>query len=90
MDFGSLSGGAAGILSTYRALQGALEGLESKLAPMVSTWSGEAQQAYFQQKKNWEDASAAMAAILQQMGQAVEQAHGNYRAAETSNRNLWS
>jgi hypothetical protein len=31
-----------------------------------------------------------MAAILQQMGQAVDQAHGNYQAAETSNKNLWA
>jgi len=90
VDFGALGTGAAGILSTYRSLQGTLESLESQLAPMVSTWTGDAREAYFIQKKKWDDASAAMATILQQMGQAVDQAHSNYQAAETSNRNLWS
>jgi len=90
VDFGALSGGAAGIASTYRSLQGTLDNLESQLAPMVSTWTGDAREAYFMQKKKWDDASAAMATLLQQMGQAVDQAHGNYQAAENSNKNLWA
>lgn len=90
VDFGALGTGAAGILSTYRALQGSLENLESQLAPMVANWTGEAREAYFVQKKKWDDASASMATILQQMGQAVDQANANYQAAETSNKNLWA
>jgi WXG100 family type VII secretion target len=90
VDFGALGGGAAGIMSTYRSLQGTLDSLEAQLAPMVSSWTGDAREAYFQQKRKWDEASAAMAAILQQMGQAVDTAHGNYQAAESSNRNLWA
>jgi 6 kDa early secretory antigenic target len=90
VSFGSLSGGAAGIGATYRSLQSTLEGLEQQLAPMVSTWTGDAQQAYFQQKQKWDQASAAMATILNQMSQAVDDAHNNYQSAENSNRGLWS
>jgi early secretory antigenic target protein ESAT-6 len=90
VDFGALGSGAAGIMSTYRALQGTLENLESQLAPMVSSWTGDAREAYFAQKRRWDEASASMAAILQQMGRAVDEAHANYRAAETSNKNLWA
>lgn len=90
VDFGALGTGAAGIQATYRSLDGTLQNLESQLAPMVTSWTGDAREAYFVQKKKWEDASAAMALILQQMGQAVDQANTNYQAAETSNRNLWS
>jgi early secretory antigenic target protein ESAT-6 len=90
VDFGALGSGAAGIMSTYRSLQGTLENLESQLAPMVSTWNGQAQEAYLMQKRKWDDASAAMAAILQRMGQGVQQAHENYQSAETSNRGLWA
>jgi len=90
VKFESLSSGAAGILSTYRSLQSTLEGLETQLAPMVSSWTGDAREAYFQQKRKWDEASQAMAAILQQMGKSVDQAHANYQSAETSNRNLWS
>ncbi|MFI7589853.1 WXG100 family type VII secretion target [Spongisporangium articulatum] len=90
VNFGSLSSGAAGIGASYQALQSTLDGLESQLAPMVSTWTGDAQQAYYAQKTKWEQASAAMATILAQMGQAVDQAGSNYQQAETSNRNLWA
>jgi 6 kDa early secretory antigenic target len=90
VKFESLNSGAAGILSTYRALQGTLENLEAELGPMVNSWTGDAREAYFQQKRKWEEASQAMSGILQQMGQAVEQAHANYSGAETANRNIWS
>jgi WXG100 family type VII secretion target len=90
VKFEALSSGATGILGTYRNLQSTLENLESQLAPMVSSWTGDAREAYFQQKKKWDEASQAMAVILQQMGKSVEQAHANYQSAETSNRNLWS
>jgi 6 kDa early secretory antigenic target len=90
VKFESLNAGASGILSTHRALQGTLENLESQLSPMVNSWTGDARESYFQQKRKWEEASAAMATILQQMGQAVEQAHSNYTSAESSNRNIWS
>jgi 6 kDa early secretory antigenic target len=87
--FEALSSGAAGIVATHRALQGTLDNLEAELGPMVNSWTGDAKEAYFQQKQKWDDASRAMATILQQMGQAVEQAHGNYTAAESANRNIW-
>lgn len=88
--FGSLSQGASGIMATYRALQGTLEDLEKKLQPMVSSWNGTAQEAYYQKKTQWEQASNAMAVILQQMGQAVSDAHDNYTSAEKSNTGIWS
>jgi early secretory antigenic target protein ESAT-6 len=90
VKFESLSSGATGIMATYRSLQSTLENLESQLAPMVNSWTGDARDTYFQQKRKWEEASAAMATILQQMGKSVDQAHANYQSAETSNRNLWS
>jgi len=90
VNFGSLSGGAAGIAASYRTLVSTLEDLEHQLAPMVSTWTGDAQQAYHQQKQKWDQAAAAMSTILNQMGQAVDQAHSNYQSAEKSNQGLWS
>lgn len=90
VKFGNLSSGAAGIASTYRALQSTLEGLEQQLAPMVSSWTGDAREAYYAQKRKWDEASAAMAAILAQMGQAVDTANSNYQAAENSNLSRWA
>jgi 6 kDa early secretory antigenic target len=90
VDFNSLSQGSEQIMATYRQLQSTLETLESELAPMVASWDGEAREAYFAQKTKWEQASAAMAQILMQMGSAVSDAHSNYAAAEKSNTSMWA
>lgn len=90
VHFDSLSSGAAGITASYRALQSTLEDLQRQLAPMVATWQGSAQEAYHQRKTEWEQASAAMATILSQMGNAVSQAHENYTQAEAANQRIWS
>lgn len=90
VKFGSLSGGAEGIAASYKSLVSTLEDMEHQLAPMVSTWTGDAQQAYFQQKQKWDQAAASMATILSQMGQAVSNAHDGYKAGENSNISLWS
>jgi WXG100 family type VII secretion target len=90
VDFGGLGQGSAGIMATHRALQGTLDDLERQLEPMVNSWTGDAKEAYFQQKQKWDSASAAMAQILQQMGRAVDEANSNYQAAENSNRGLWN
>ncbi len=42
---------------------------------MISSWSGAAQETYLQCKKQWDDASQALAQVLQQIGQAVGTAH---------------
>jgi len=90
VNFGHLSAGSQGIMATYRQLTSTLENLESQLAPMVSSWTGDAREAYFQQKKKWDDASTAMAAILAQLGQSVDNANTNYQAAENTNRSRWT
>jgi len=89
VSFEGLQSGGEGIMGVYRALVGTLENLESQLGPMVNTWSGDARNAYFQQKKQWDEAAQALGTILQQIGQAVHGAHDNYRAAEKSNLSLW-
>lgn len=89
VNFGALSTGAQGIQATYRQLQSTLESLESQLAPMIGSWTGDAREAYYQQKKRWDDASAAMATILAQMGQAVDTANTNYQSAESTNLSRW-
>jgi len=89
VNFGSLQGGHDGIMATFQQLKGTLAHLESQLTPMIGTWTGDAREAYFQQKNKWDDASDAMAAILGQMGQAVGEAHSNYRAAENANISRW-
>jgi WXG100 family type VII secretion target len=90
VNFGALDHGAAQITSTLKNLQDSLHNLESGLTPMVSTWTGDAREAYYQQKKKWDDASAAMATILGQMISGVQTTNENYHAGESTNISRWS
>jgi WXG100 family type VII secretion target len=90
VNFEGLQQGGEGITGVYRSLVGTLESLEQELQPMLSSWNGNAREAYFAQKKKWDEAAQALGTILAQIGQAVHGAHDNYRAAEQSNQQLWS
>lgn len=88
--FDSLQGGEQGIRNTYSRLVATLEGLESDLQPMISTWSGEARDQYMQCKKQWDDAAQALSQVLNSVAQAVGQAHQNYQGAESSALSNWA
>jgi len=90
VHFGALQEAQQGITRTYSSLVATLEDLETKLGPLVSTWTGLAQQAYHEKKQQWDTAAAALSQVLNQIGQAVGQANENYQAAEQANRNTWS
>jgi WXG100 family type VII secretion target len=90
VDFGSLQAGEQGIRNNYAKLTTTLEQLTSDLQPMISTWSGAAQESYLQCKRQWDDASAALSLVLSNIGTAVGQAHENYIAAENAARRNWS
>jgi 6 kDa early secretory antigenic target len=90
VQFESLQTGAQGIHNNYAKLTATLEQLESDLQPMISTWSGAAQESYLACKKQWDDAAMALSQVLSSIGQAVGQAHENYTAAENAARNNWA
>jgi WXG100 family type VII secretion target len=90
VQFESLLQGQAGVAQTYSRLTSTLEELESNLAPMIGTWTGSAQESYLQCKKAWDEAAANLATVLNNIGQAVGQAHENYRAAENAAKGNWA
>lgn len=90
VQFESLAAGEQGIRNNYAKLTGTLEQLNSDLQPMINSWSGAAQEAYLNCKKQWDDAAAALAQVLNNIGQVVGQAHENYTAAENAARNTWA
>ncbi|MBE7186694.1 WXG100 family type VII secretion target [Jatrophihabitans endophyticus] len=90
VQFESLETGASGIKSNYAKLQATLEQLNSDLQPMLSSWSGAAQEAYNNCKREWDNAADQLAVVLSNIGQAVTQAHENYTGAEQAALNNWS
>jgi early secretory antigenic target protein ESAT-6 len=90
VQFESLQSGEQGIRNNYAKLTATLEQLESDLAPMVNSWSGAAQESYVVCKKQWDEAALALSQVLNNIGQAVGQAHENYTAAEAAARSNWA
>jgi len=90
VNFGALEAGRAGIMATHAALVASLDDLEANLQPMLQSWEGEAREAYFQCKQQWDSAAAQMSATLSQIGTAVGTANENYGAAEKAATNTWS
>ena len=64
--------------------------LESKAAPLVSTWDGQAQQAYLAKQKRWESDSAEITRILLAINRALEDSIADYRGAERYGVNLFT
>ena len=89
VTFEALQAGQQGIQNNYQKLQATLEQLESDLQPMISTWTGTAQEQYMIQKKAWDDGAQSLALVLNNIASAVGQAHDNYTAAESAARNTW-
>ncbi|MGI8762160.1 MAG: WXG100 family type VII secretion target [Jatrophihabitantaceae bacterium] len=90
VQFESLQAGEQGIRNNYAKLTATLEQLNSDLQPMIASWSGAAQESYLTCKKQWDEASLALSNVLNNIGQAVGQAHQNYTSAENAARSNWA
>jgi 6 kDa early secretory antigenic target len=87
--FGSLEQGQADFTQTYTTLQSEVNGLDTQLRSSLSAWDGQAQQAYYTAKAQWDAAMASMAQVLSQLGAVVGTANSNYQGAEAANSALW-
>ena len=75
------------IQSSAAELDSILDTLRSRLDGMQ--WSGNDQEAYFQQRTEWDAAVRELNALLQRIGQTVGLAKQDYMSCETSNANLF-
>lgn len=87
--FGSLST-AVGDIAAGVATQGQrLSELKADIAPMVATWEGSAQTAYFAQQTKWDSAWDELTQALQMFQNATDTANSGYQAGETANTGSW-
>jgi ESAT-6 family protein len=89
-QFDSLLQGQVGIAQTYSRLTSALEELENRLNPLIAMWPWPARQAYVQSKKQWDEAAANLATVLNSIGHTVGQTQDGDRAAETCANGDWA
>lgn len=82
VDHAALAGAAQGLVAGARRIGARLDELEGDLAPLRSQWTGAARGAYDQAKAQWDTAVTEMVQLLAQVGQGVELADAEYRAAD--------
>jgi len=84
VTFGALGAAQTDIAATAGRLQTQLEDLKKFLAPMVSTWTGEASVAYQVKQRQWDTAAQDLQLVLAEAGRAVGLAHDGYLASENA------
>lgn len=64
--------------------------IESTVAGLHITWSGEAASAHAEAHRSWKHGAALMAEALSRLHAAGDAAHGNYSGVMTTNQSMWS
>ncbi len=64
--------------------------IDSRVARLRATWSGEAAAAHAEAHRHWKRGEAMMRAGLEQLEKAASTAHGNYTGAASVNFGMWS
>jgi WXG100 family type VII secretion target len=82
VNFGSLAQAGADIHKAVSELETKLAQLEADARPLVDTWEGKAQAAYFQRQQKWSTAATDLKNILHDIKIAVDQSAQDYATTE--------
>ena len=76
--------------STVASMNNSLQELKSFLAPMVSTWQGQAAQTYHAKQARWDRAANDLNQVLAAIGRALGSANDGFRTTESQNAGRFS
>lgn len=88
-DLGALANTVDVFAETKNAYDAAISTLEAELAGSLSSWSGEARDAYDTAHQTWQQASSDMSAQLSWLREVLATAHGNFSSALTATTTMW-
>ena len=89
VTFESVMGAAGDTDAIAGQIEQQLGDLKGYLAPMVSSWTGQASTDYQALQTRWDTSAVDLNAVLRQIASALRTAHGNYRMAESQNSAIW-
>jgi 6 kDa early secretory antigenic target len=89
VDFNAMQHASGEIQQALRRLHGALDDLEAQARPLVSTWTGPAQEAYRERQQRWRRAADDLSAILAQIKKALDESAADYHSTEQRNTGLF-
>ena len=83
-DHGQIEALVGQVGSASTTLRATLDDLKAYLAPLVAEWEGSAATAYQAHQADWDNAAAALQAMLSEIARAASQ--GNQGMADTDRR----
>ncbi|SCL24494.1 WXG100 family type VII secretion target [Micromonospora nigra] len=89
VNFAALQQASADIQRAMNTLDSQLGQLERDAAPLVATWTGDAQAAYEQRQARWRNASQDLQAMLRDIKLAVGDSATDYLDTEKKNVGLF-
>lgn len=89
VNFAALTQASADIQSAVNTMRQTIDDLEQSAAPMVSTWEGDARQAYDQRQNTWRQAANDLNQILTEVKRALEESAQEYSRTEKTNAALF-
>lgn len=89
VTFGALRTAQDDVAGAAKRLDAQLADLRRMLAPLVSTWQGQAATDYQARQRQWDTAAADLNVVLANVGVALGHAHDGYRSAEETNQRRW-
>jgi WXG100 family type VII secretion target len=89
VTFGAIEQAQSDVTTTVASIDQQMSDLQSYLAPIVSTWKGQAFDQYQALQQQWNQALNDLNSVLAQIGSALGEAYSNYTATEQANANVW-
>jgi 6 kDa early secretory antigenic target len=85
----ALNEGAADTDAIAGQIEQQLSDLKGYLAPLVSSWSGEAASDYQALQQRWNTSADDLNQVLRQIAAALRTASDNYVSGENANASMW-
>lgn len=85
VTFGSLDTAEADLTAGHAAMGQRLADLKADIQPMISTWEGSAQAAYYAHQQQWDSAWDELTMALADFRRATGTANADYQAGEALN-----
>lgn len=89
VNFAALHQASGDIATALDTMRAQLDELERQAAPLVSTWDGDAKEAFAQRQASWRRAAGELSTMLHSIKLAVDQSAAEYLHTERRNATLF-
>lgn len=89
ISYATLAAGEQELGQAYQAAKSAIDDLKAKLNQNLAEWTGDARTAYEQVQRDWDQAFAHMATVLQRAQAHLGNSHDMYQQVERQNISIW-